>query len=475
VTERQQRSDDVAARLLELGLMGVLLFGPWPLGAVGPRGRLALESAALALGLVWVLRSVFTPPALPPRTVRVGIAGLLVLAAIQTLPLGEAPVAMLSPRSMVIRAASVPSGEALAAEARIIGRDPVSLDAAPALSVDPSATASALRTGAALAVLLLVGVTVAATRGASRLAGALLVSASFQGLYGLLVLASGHDKIWFYDKIYYLNSATGTYVNRNHFASFLAMALACGLALILRRAKRARFEAAPNRLVALFSGEGSRILLLGLLLIVGLAGLLASLSRAGTALGLLALLVTFAATRRLGGQGTRVVVALLIVAAAAVPLVQLGSDRLLSRYAEATSDFTAPGNRATVWADTATLAVSFPVVGSGFGTFAQVYPVFRSPEVRAFYAHAHNDLLQAWAEGGTVGLVLLALILIPLLVEIVRATSGSKGTLAIGIAAALTAFLLHGLVDFNTHIPANAATAAILAGTLFGLPCKSAD
>ena len=40
--------------------------------------------------------------------------------------------------------------------------------------------------------------------------------------------------------------------------------------------------------------------------------------------------------------------------------------------------------------------------------------------------------------------------------------------LAVGAAAGLSALLLHALIDFNFHIPANAVVAAVLAGLLFG-------
>ena len=48
------------------------------------------------------------------------------------------------------------------------------------------------------------------------------------------------------------------------------------------------------------------------------------------------------------------------------------------------------------------------------------------------------------------------------------AAKPTKAPLATGAAFGLGALLVHGLVDFNFHIPANAAIAAILAGILFG-------
>ncbi len=322
----------------------------------------------------------------------------------------------------------------------------------------------------ALVGLLLVAMTVAATRGAGVLALALLISASFQGLYGLLILVSGHDKIWHVEKLHYLGSATGTFVNRNHFAGFLAMGLAVGMGLILSGLKQTRREDRRRSWVVEIVGDGSRSLVLGLLLVIGLAGLLASFSRAGTALGLAGVVGTLFVAGRGRRVSRRLVPALLILAVAAVPLMQIGADRLLDRFAQSAEDFASTGSRAQVWGDTLAMAADFPVVGTGFGTFSAIYPVYRSQEVRHFWAHAHNDLLQAGAEGGLLGIVLLLLVVVPIVIVAVRALTGAKGTLGIGFAAGLLAVLLHGLIDFNFHIPANAAIASILAGTLLGLP-----
>jgi len=68
-----------------------------------------------------------------------------------------------------------------------------------------------------------------------------------------------------------------------------------------------------------------------------------------------------------------------------------------------------------------------------------------------------------------IGIFFLGMILLPVGRRIVGAFAGAGGTLAVGIAAGLMALLLHELIDFNLHIPSNAALAAILAGTLLGL------
>lgn len=462
---------DPFGRGLTLGLGVLVLLAPLPFGAVGPAGRLGLELGAFALGVLWLLRATVRAPLLPPLSLRIALIGLLGVGASQLIPLSPALISWLSPRAGQLRTELQPTGAALVAERQLLGLEPSALDAPATLSLDAPATASALRTGTALVVLFLAAYAGAASRGAHLLALSLTLSASFQGLYGLLVLASGHDKIWHVPKPFALDSATGTYINPNHFACFLAMALPCGIALLLERLPANRRRSLREAAAELFGAEGSRRLLLGVLLIVALAGLLASYSRTGIALGLLAIMLALLAGRHAPGLKLRLAAGLLIVGAAAVPLAQIGSEKLLLRYADTAESLTAAGGRTRVWLDTLEIASAFPLVGSGFGTFSSIYPLFRSAEVRPFYAHAHNDLLQLLAEGGVPSMLLLGLLLWPLLRTLVHALSGSKGSLGVGFAAGLTAVLLHALVDFDFHIPANAATAAVLAGTLEGLPC----
>ena len=294
---------------------------------------------------------------------------------------------------------------------------------------------------------------------------AALLSGAFQGLYGLLVLASGHDRIWNTPKEYALDAATGTFVNPNHFASYLALVLPCGLALVLWNARRSFLSIEGRRRWISIGGEGGRDILLLLLLGCGLGGLFTSQSRAGIALGLMALLLT-----AITGTGTstraRVAALVLVVMAAVLPLMQLGPGQLVDSYIDTAAELEVEGGRTAVWKDTVRMAAAFPATGSGFGTFASVYPLYRSGEVRRFYKHAHQDALQVAAEGGVTGAVLMIVLLIPVLVGVGRGLAVRQGPLANGLAAGLGAVLLHSLVDFPFHIPAIAATAAVIAGAL---------
>ena len=461
---------------LVFGLGAVVLLSPLPLGSVAPAGRAALEVAAGLLLALWTVRAWSRPTALPRRGVRLALAGLLGLTLVQALPLGARAVSFVSPTALAIRADSrPPDGVIEAAEADLLGESSARLEVRPALSVAPEATASALRAGCALVALFLVATAVASRRAARIIGVALVVSAGFQGLYGLLVLASGHDTILGHPKQYYLDSATGTFVNRNHYASYLALGLAAGAGLLAHEIERRRARAGVAELARWIGREGGRTLLLGLLCLFGLAGLLTSLSRAGTALGLAALaaVALVAGSRR--RRGRRLVAVGLLCAVASVPLIQLGAERLTDRLAGTGRDLFQGSGRAVVWSDTLGMLGDFPLVGPGYGTFAAVYPLYRSPGVRLFYAHAHNDWLQAIVEGGAAGAVLWGVLLALIGARVVRGVSGAAGPLALGLAAGLAAALLHGLIDFPFRIPAHAATAAIAAGLLEGLPWPDAD
>ena len=192
----------------------------------------------------------------------------------------------------------------------------------------------------------------------------------------------------------------------------------------------------------------------------------------GIVAGALGIVLTFVASgrRRLG---VRVAAAAIVLAIAAVPLAQIGADRLAESYARVGEEFTGAGSRGMVWGDTLAMVAAFPAVGTGFGTFVSAYPLFRSPEVRHLFLHSHCDPLQVLSEGGIAGFALLLLLALPVLARAARGLSGAGGPVAAGVAAGILAATLHSLVDFNFHVPSNAAAAAVLAGTILGLPWRA--
>jgi O-antigen ligase len=85
-----------------------------------------------------------------------------------------------------------------------------------------------------------------------------------------------------------------------------------------------------------------------------------------------------------------------------------------------------------------------------------------------FFDHAHNDYVEAVAETGLVGAALilsaLALFLRLAFRRWGRPLQSQNDWFRLGAALGCCGLLVHSFLDFNLHIPANAAWFAVLAG-----------
>jgi len=88
--------------------------------------------------------------------------------------------------------------------------------------------------------------------------------------------------------------------------------------------------------------------------------------------------------------------------------------------------------------------LEFLPLGSGLGTFADVFRRYQDEGITGFIDHAHNDYLEFWVEYGPAGLA--AFLAISLWVARARLAAPQWGVLA---CLAVTA-----LVDFPFHRPA---------------------
>lgn len=109
--------------------------------------------------------------------------------------------------------------------------------------------------------------------------------------------------------------------------------------------------------------------------------------------------------------------------------------------------------------------VASPCMGSGLGTFGELFPRFTRGD--ALLNYAHNDYAQWLAETGLVG----AGLAFPPLAVLGRrfrtwslAPRGADHLLCNGTWAALAGIGFHSLFDWNLHIPANALLACVVAG-----------
>jgi O-antigen ligase len=105
-------------------------------------------------------------------------------------------------------------------------------------------------------------------------------------------------------------------------------------------------------------------------------------------------------------------------------------------------------------------------LGTGLGTFEQVYHLYEDPSSvnRTYVAHAHNDYIEWAIETGVPGMTLLALFLAWWAAQMVRVWTGRiEGSSGLRRAASIATLVivLHSLVDYPLRTPAIATLGAV--------------
>ncbi|MCF8090496.1 MAG: O-antigen ligase family protein [Desulfotignum sp.] len=258
---------------------------------------------------------------------------------------------------------------------------------------------------------------------------------------------------WDYSKeAGYGTSLTGTYVNRNHMAGFLEMAIPMMLGMFLIRSW------SPEARIG--------IIALVLFLIVCQALTLSRGGWTGTAVAMvfMALVLLFKkgfVHKRLVGTLLVGVVVTALIVMASTPVV----ERIITLTQGNLEDHIA--HRRNLWKGTRTLIADHPVTGTGPGTFAVAYPPYQAPGYSLLSRYAHNDYLQFTAEAGIPAIpVMLVLLYWFFRTGFIRLKSRSRQTMGItlGTMAALVALLIHSYSDGNLQIPANALLFTAISG-----------
>jgi O-antigen ligase len=118
-----------------------------------------------------------------------------------------------------------------------------------------------------------------------------------------------------------------------------------------------------------------------------------------------------------------------------------------------------------VWSDALPIARDFPVMGTGLGTFASVYPFYKTQDAAS--TTAMSSLLQWWVESGYVGLGLLAIGLVWCLVRLpgaVRRVGTADRALAFGLIGAAAGFTVFSAIHWTVELASVALAASALAG-----------
>lgn len=445
--------DQVCRKIIEYGILGLIVFSPLPAASVYEWSILVIQLAVLGMFGAYILMTekpqtneLMTNSLRWPKVLFIGFFVFLV---VQAFPFPKAFIKIFAPGSYAFQERFVPDF----ANLKLIS-----------FSLIPAHT---LREGLEIFSYFLLGFlifrTVTEWRQILRIFYALIGMGVFQALYGLFELYNKNPRILFFEKMYHLDSVTGTFVNRNHFSGYMEMIipLAIGLAIArvdLHSLMEMRWR---DRLLRLSEKGLSTSLLVSLGVIVMAVAVIFSKSRSGLFLLIFSFILFFGLTivffRKTEHQkkGARNFIAAVFIVIVFVSLY-VGIDATIERFA---LDRLLREGRPTYWKNTVGIFADYPLLGTGLGTFPSLYPDKEAEETLIRLYHAHNDFLEYLSELGIVGMLLLLggvlfLLIKSFLVWIERRRPEVKG-LGLGGIVAIICILIHSLTDFNLHIPAN--------------------
>lgn len=433
-------------------LAAILLFAPLIKGGNRPLPLLALELAAVLLLTYPLLRPFFLKQF--STTMLLGLALLVLLPVLQLMPM---PLSLWQ---------TLPGREAYAEALTAFGP---AMDMHP-LSLLPMATEVALLALLPPLAVFLVAVSLPET--ALRKCVYLFIAmATAQAIYALVQFGGGATTT-FRTSLTDIGTGVGTYVNRNHLAGMLAMALPLSLGLLASRVGQAgehlryRSKSLLRRLAGSINPvRTNQTLIFSAISIVILLGTIFSRSRTGIMLAMLGIFLTaLLYGLRIGGRRSTNLVTVLSVIGLALA-VEVGLAPVLERFsAEAALE----DARWSIFGTSITALGQFFPFGSGLGTFPDIYRRFQPAEIDLFVNHAHNDYIEYLFEGGLLAAAVILLFLVvyvrawPRLLRLPR--WGTLSFMQAGAGIGLLLMALHGLTDYNWHIPANAVYFALLAG-----------
>jgi O-antigen ligase len=442
-----------AARVLTIA---ALAWGALAFGAVYPWAYWPLIAACLIAGFAG-LAAYRRPDAGASRALILALTLTAAAGLLQVVPLPAGTLRQVSP--------SAPGVIAQLEPAYATGAVP-----AHAVSIQPSLTWTGLALLSSFALLLIGSSRLFSLLGVSAIVKALTVLGVVLALAGIVQSALYNGKVYGVWTTETGGSPFGPFVNKNHFAGWMLMALPLTLGLGCAGISRGMRGVGRNwreRFLWTSSPEANELILLLAASAVMALALVMTMSRSGIGALALALALTAWFVVRGHGTGTRKALAATYLVLLALGVMGwAGVDSISAHFSQA--DWTDINGRKGSWSDAWHIASLFPLTGTGLNTYGVATLFYQRFDPSNHYAQAHNDYLQLAAEGGFLLIVPAAACLALLIRDVRRRLREDRGASAYWIRAgaitALVAIALQETVEFSLQMPGNAALFAVVCG-----------
>lgn len=398
---------------------------------------------------------------------------VLIFLSLVPLPLGSnrplfwaVNAGLVSILGLVFGIAWLASGEGLRVRMRELGLVPwafgalcvyllvqlLPLPGQPFLSVAPGATLLMLLRTLTYGVFFFIVLQLSRNPERARnLLNVALVVLTAHAILALAMLRSG-DTLLGYDKVAYLGSATGTFINRNSFATFLAFGCVLAFAKLLADLQHALSERDPYE----FDRPWLQVSLAAFAFAALSGTIVATQSRMGVAAALIGLLVVAARSVPAAriARLAALVVAFVVLALVGLVVV-LNGGGLLERLLYTDQSW---AERLELYRQVVDLIGIRPFTGFGGGSFQLAFQQVHQPPVGIdrVWDKAHNSYLTLLSELGLIAGLLIPLMLMTIGWMLARAPGGTATErLPVTVALAVLAVgASHSLVDFSLEIQA---------------------
>jgi O-antigen ligase len=428
-----------------------LCYGALAFGAVYAWGYWSLAAFSVVSGGAGLL-------ACP--TIRRGFPNLRMVAALSLLACAIATQLIPLPQQLL----DIVSKNTLPAVRQIDLLASIDLTRWHPLSVVPTQTIVALALFLSFLTFLFGFTRILSITGAAMFADSVALAGGALALFGILQgITTDNEKIYgFWQPSLAGHVGAGPFVNKNHFAGWMLLAIPLVLARLVSGIENSMAGIKPgwrNRVLWLSSSEASRLILLGAAALLMALSLALTTSRSGVIAFALSMIVSGKFIISGSARRTRKALGLcsLILLGVIVP-VAAGYDAVVTTFAR--TDWAEFNNRRGAWIDAWSIAEKFPITGTGLNSYGTANLFYQRHDLDRSYSEAHNDYLQLLAEGGTLLFVPFCLCIVAFIGAVRRRFSESSPPTArwlrMGAMTGLIAIALQETVEFSLQIPANA-------------------
>jgi len=337
------------------------------------------------------------------------------------------------------------------------------------VSVSPADTLAAMLQLAMPLVTFMTGLILCTSDDrAEKILKRLTVISAAISVFGLLQFLAAPHQLLFWEKTVYLDSLTTVFVNRNTAATYLGLTM-LGLTVIceqywrqgrFRLFRRWALKGVLPRSIDKMLWPGLAVLMLTLTIMA----LMLTRSRAGISSSVVGMLVLLplmifgrpSTLRSHHSRPQRSIYRTIGMTAAGIVTVllclSLFAGRMLLRAQVRGDD-----DRFCIMPGLIKAIGQFPLTGTGFGTFADVFPAYRDPHcwLIGVWERAHNTYLEGMLGLGILFPLAIALVFSVLIWTLFRGLKDRRRLHpypALGVAAVILV-ALHALLDFSLQIP----------------------